>query len=310
METIDCKSKALDAGNKSTSVNELKGCDGMFFSREEKIAHINKSPESIANHDKDAWLSIFSQDAIVEDPVGSKPHHNGEQLNDNKSPDESALSRFYDTFIAPNNIEFDIKNDIVCQNHVVRDLTININMGRISVSVPTHLLYELTEESGKLKISRLAAHWELVPMIKVLVSEGVNAFPVMGSLSKRMMKYQGLSGGMGFIAGVNRFGGKRKEQVQRFFAAFNQQNNQQIPTLFSSNARVKAPYGTSEITPIELLTNRPGEISFSKLLAAGNTVTASISYLPSEGKTPKQGVALFEFEPSSKAISHLTIYDE
>lgn len=282
----------------------------MLYSRAEKIAHINKSPESVAQHDKEAWLSIFGRDSIIEDPVGSKPHNNGQQGTPTENPEETAFSRFYETFIAPNNIKFNINNDIVCQNHVVRDLTINIDMGNVSVAVPAHLLYELADENSELKISRLAAHWELAPMVSVLLSKGLDALPVMTSLSKRMMKHQGLSGAMGFMAGVNLLGRKRKEQVQRFIAAFNQRDEPQIQTLFSNNASLHAPYGKPEIAPAALLTQMPGELSGSKLLVAGSTITASIRYLPSGEKAPKQGVAIFKFEPHRKAISHATFYYE
>ena len=86
----------------------------MRFSREEKIAHINKSPDYVAIHDKNKWLSIFSEYAIVEDPVGSKPHVAGLKDKKNSKRGNLNLSRFYETFIAPNTIVFDVKSDIVC----------------------------------------------------------------------------------------------------------------------------------------------------------------------------------------------------
>ncbi len=280
----------------------------MVFSREEKITHINKSPASVAIHDKEKWLSIFSEYAIVEDPVGSKPHVTG--LYDKKSSKRgnANLSRFYETFIAPNTIVFDVNSDIVCKNHVVRDLTVNIDMKGLPISVPMHLLYELVEEKEQLKIRRLAAHWELMPMMSLLMSEGLNALPVLTSMSARMMKHQGLSGAIGFTSGLGKLGNQGKETVEKFLQSFNDKNQSSLSHLFCDGAVIHAPYGEIETTPSEIFAKVCGTLSFSKLLLAGSTVTATVAY-KTEGDN-KQGVAIFEFDRNSKKINRLTFYYE
>ncbi len=287
----------------------------MIFSREEKIAHINKSPDSVAIHDKEKWLNIFSEYAIVEDPVGSKPHVTG--LYDKKSSKSgnANLARFYETFIAPNTIVFDIKNDIVCKNHVVRDLTVNIDMQGLPISVPMHLLYELVEEKEQLKIRRLAAHWELMPMMSLLMSEGLTALPILTSMSARMMKHQGLSGAIGLTSGLGKlgkFGNQGKETVEKFLQAFNDKNQSSLSRLFCNDAVIHIPYGEIKTTPSEIFTNMCGTLSFSKLLLAGTTVTTSVTYkTDAESKSDnKQGVAIFEFDRNSKKIHRLTFYYE
>ena len=135
----------------------------MKHGRADCLALVECSPAAVAAHDKQGWLQIFARDCVVEDPVGSVPHvcSAGDQ-----GPD-SPLSRFYDTFISANDICFLVERDIVCDRHVVRDLSIEITMSpQVVVTVPMHLLYELTQQDGELRIARLAAHWELGPMLR------------------------------------------------------------------------------------------------------------------------------------------------
>ena len=62
-----------------------------------------------------------------------------------------AIARFYDTFIAPNDIAFDVAHDFAGPATVLRDLTITITMSTgARVRVPMHLRYEVVEENGLL----------------------------------------------------------------------------------------------------------------------------------------------------------------
>lgn len=168
-------------------------------SPEQLINIVEASPEAVAIHDKVAWMAIFAQYHVVEDPVGSKPHIGGLYDATNGVRGHGALSRFYDTFIAPNKISFAVDQDYVLNNHVVRDLTIHLEMSdSVQAQVPMHLLYELTEENDQWKILRLGAHWELVPMVMQLLGKGLAAVPVLSALTWRMLKLQGLSGMLGF----------------------------------------------------------------------------------------------------------------
>jgi len=100
-----------------------------MFSDQEKLALVKASPEAVAQHDKTAWLNLFTTDALVNDPVGSKPHVGHAQIG-----------RFYDSFIAPNKITFAPEHDTVCGDTVVRDLTIvTILLTGLTVPVATHI---------------------------------------------------------------------------------------------------------------------------------------------------------------------------
>ena len=141
--------------------------DGKGHDADDCLRLVERSPAAVRAHDKQAWLALFAIHHVVEDPVGSTPHRTGVPGNRGRQRGAAPLSRFYDTFIAANDIRFHVDRNIVCGLHVVRDLTIEIAMSpQVTVHVPMHLLYELTEEGGELRISRLAAHWELWPMLR------------------------------------------------------------------------------------------------------------------------------------------------
>ncbi|MGB0213112.1 nuclear transport factor 2 family protein, partial [Algiphilus sp.] len=123
---------------------------------EAMLACVRASPEAVAAHDKAAWLGLFADDAEVHDPVGSRGHRG-----------HSAISRFYDTFIARNEIRFEVLAEGACDDIVFRDVVIHTRMGTgLTVAVPAHLRYQLVaDDDGALRIRRLDAHWELRRMI-------------------------------------------------------------------------------------------------------------------------------------------------
>ncbi len=275
---------------------------------EQLLQHVEKSPAAVAIHDKKAWMSIFGQYHIVEDPVGSSPHVGG--LYDAKDAERGhgALGRFFDTFIAPNKLSFDVQQDIVCGQHVVRDLTINIEMSpTIKASVPMHLLYELGQEDGEWKVVRLAAHWELIPMVMQLLKKGFACAGVLFDLTLRMFKYQGVRGILGFSAAALNVGNKGRHQMQEFVAAFNQKDLSRLMATCSSDAAIIFwPYGSKALSPSQWMEATEGSLSITKLLVAGEAVTLSVQWTV-EGEI-KSGVLIAEFNRSSKTINELRAY--
>jgi hypothetical protein len=61
----------------------------------DSIAVVEQSPAAAGRHDRAAWIELFTPDARIEDPVGSRPHIGTRQIE-----------RFYDTFIEPRDIVF------------------------------------------------------------------------------------------------------------------------------------------------------------------------------------------------------------
>nr|WP_237023321.1 ketosteroid isomerase family protein [Mycolicibacterium tokaiense] len=119
------------------------------------LAAVEQSPQAAARRDRSGWVGLFTDDASVEDPVGSVPHRGPE-----------AIGLFFDTFIAPRDITFHPHADIVCGSTVIRDVTLEVRMGpAVSIDVAAILRYALVDVGGELKIRELQAFWELPPML-------------------------------------------------------------------------------------------------------------------------------------------------
>ena len=69
------------------------------------LAQVKRSPEVVGvwKKQRGEWLGLFAEDAFIEDPVGC-PVHSG----------PAARARFFDTFIDPNRITFDVRSEVVC----------------------------------------------------------------------------------------------------------------------------------------------------------------------------------------------------
>jgi hypothetical protein len=119
------------------------------------LAVVRRSPELARGHDRAGWVGLFTPDATVQDPVGSRPHRGTDEIG-----------RFYDTFIGPRDIVFDVDTDIVSGNTVIRDVTLQVAMSpRVRLEVPAILRYAVRETGGQMRIAELQAFWELVPML-------------------------------------------------------------------------------------------------------------------------------------------------
>ena len=228
------------------------------------LALIEKSPTAVTAQDQQAWLSLFAKGAKVEDPVGSRPNiHDGDLQN-------GALARFYKTFIEGNRIIFRVEQDIVQHGKVLRDLRMEIHMAeQVSVTVPMHLLYELSEEQGELKIQRLAAHWELSPMSKQLLSKGFAGFKVMVNNTFKMINHLGFSGILGFMQARKHVGKKGKAALE------------------------------------ELIKQQFTEASVGKILTAGNTVSASLF---DQHNHQHLGVVIAKIQASNYSVARADFY--
>ena len=182
-----------------------------MFSDAQKIAYVAQSPVLCGKHDRAGWVGLFARDGQVNDPIGSKPHNGRVEIEN-----------FYDTFIAPNALSFDVEKDLVGGKDrmtVVRDLHINTVMSTgVRISVPMHIRYVLTEENGALRIHRLYAHWELDEMLRQQRST-LKGIWTSVLLTPRMLKYQGIVGVMGFMEGLKGVGEAGKRAAHAHLAA-------------------------------------------------------------------------------------------
>lgn len=269
------------------------------------IDFVNQSPASVGIHDKATWMSLFDQYHIVEDPVGSSAHVGGLYTSKDAGRGDGALSRFWDTFIAPNKIAFDVQQDIVKGNHVVRDLNINIQMSdKVKVTVPMHLLYEMRNTDKGPRIARLAAHWEFMPMIMQLMGKGLACLPVAMSLTVRMFTYQGLGGTLGFSSAAFNVGKKGQKTVEKLVESLNERSLSEVVKSFAHDEVVVEGLSNETLCPSFLLENMPfTTLIVHKTIISGDTVTFSVST-----DTGEKGVMLAELNGKTKKINALRFY--
>jgi hypothetical protein len=268
---------------------------------------VERSPAAVAVKDKAAWLALFARYNLVEDPVGSAPQISGIYDHRLGYRGSDRLSRFFDTFIAPNTIRFHVDRDVVCGLHVVRDLTIEIIMApQVVVHVPVHLLYELTLEGDVLKIFRLAAHWEFWPMLKQQAASGWPFVRVGSASALRLLQHMGIAGMAGYMRALSSVGAPGKERIARFAQYFNKGEVPALQRLFARHdIEIAFPHAGPRLS-IADCARQGGEMRFTKLLAAGNVVSATVDYQRADNIIP--GVALFELDRRSLRIVALSFY--
>ncbi|MDH6281748.1 transporter [Prescottella agglutinans] len=212
------------------------------------------SPAAVAVHDKEAWLGLFSQRHVVEDPVGGRPVLGGLYDRRSRVRGGEPLARFWDTFIAPNDIRFHVEHDdIVCGLDVIRDVTIETRLGDgVVAKAPMHLLYETTLDDGAPRIRRIAAHWEVAPMFAQVAGIDRAKLGVGAAMGARMLRLQGIGGSLAFGLAVRSVGERGKRSVRRL-----------VSDAQRGDLRASALLGGRTVRDV------------TKIIAAGDTVTAT-----------------------------------
>jgi ketosteroid isomerase-like protein len=114
-----------------------------------------RSQAAVHAKDRQAWLSLFADDAVVADPIGPSPF----------DPDGSghrgmaAIAAFYDTVIAPNEqISFEIERSYLCGDEVADVGVIRTTLADGSHVVVRGVYTYRTDGAGRL--AALRAYWE------------------------------------------------------------------------------------------------------------------------------------------------------
>jgi ketosteroid isomerase-like protein len=126
--------------------------------REARIAAVRRSPELANAHDRAGWLGLYSDDATVEDPVGTPPCRRGAFTRGGREDD---LELFYRTFIAPTSLRAEAIRDVVVGDKVVREVVLHTRLpGGARASIPAFLEYDLVAAGSGFRVRHLRAYWD------------------------------------------------------------------------------------------------------------------------------------------------------
>jgi steroid delta-isomerase len=120
-------------------------------------AHLagKRSRDAVATRDKQAWLDVFADDGIVEDPIG--PSHFDPDGKGHRG--KEAISAFWDMAIAPTDkIEFDFVNTYQCGNEEANVGSILITAAGYQVTADGVFTYRVNADG---KMAALRAYWEV-----------------------------------------------------------------------------------------------------------------------------------------------------
>ncbi len=115
-----------------------------------------RSQAAVRAKDRQAWLSLFAPDAVVQDPVGPSPFDPGGSGHRGLA----AIAAFYDAVIAPADlITFEIEHSYLCGDEVADVGVIRtVLAGGTQVAV-VHGVYTY-RSNGAGQLAALRAFWE------------------------------------------------------------------------------------------------------------------------------------------------------
>lgn len=271
------------------------------------MALVNKSPELVDRHDRAGWLDLFSSNAIVQDPVGAGPNRKGKDMRKGKD----ALGRFYDIFIGPNKIKFDVHQDVVVGDEMVREVSIHTTLpnGAITI-VHCYLIYRIVEENGQPKIESLRAHWDFGNNALALMKN--NGFKGMTGSTVQfgtMIKVQGMKRIIEYMGAMYKGILKKGIKAANAFAtAVNAKDEAAFARLFDTGATIDFPVGSQPISTGDFLKGAAKDVELEfKGLRSGGWFT-SCAFDAKGGGLNKHGVVFFEFSPKSRKIINVRFF--
>jgi steroid delta-isomerase len=112
------------------------------------------SMRAVEAGDKVAWLALFADDAVVEDPIGVSPMDPTGEGHRGKA----AIEAFYDNVISPNEVSFVIERSHAAGNEVANVGTITTIMGDSTVHTDLVATYRVDDDG---KVAALRAYWSI-----------------------------------------------------------------------------------------------------------------------------------------------------
>lgn len=113
-----------------------------------------RSRAAVHASDKSAWLALFRDDAVVQDPVGVSPLDETGEGHQGKD----AIGAFWDSVIGPNPIQMHVRASRAGGDEVANELTIITTFPDGSSAAVDLVAIYLVDEAGLIR--KLRAFWE------------------------------------------------------------------------------------------------------------------------------------------------------
>jgi hypothetical protein len=113
-----------------------------------------RSIQCVQSKDREGWLSLWDEQAVIEDPVGPSPLDPAGR----GQRGIEAIAAFYDRVIAPSELRFCIRQSFACGSECANVGTITTRLTNGSVSRTELVMVYRVNDSGK--VVSLRAYWE------------------------------------------------------------------------------------------------------------------------------------------------------
>ncbi|HWE26716.1 MAG TPA: hypothetical protein VHB97_01885, partial [Polyangia bacterium] len=218
-----------------------------------------------------------------------------------------AIGRFWDVFIGPNDIRFEVRGDYTLGSSVFRDIVIHTKIaGAFQLDVPAYLLYQLDDTTGTLQIARLSAHWDLARMSLGAMKLGPKAWIAMTAMFGRMLKLMGVPWVAGYLSSLWKgIGGRGLASVKQLATAVEARDSHGLEALLEPSAVVEL--GIVEAPARDLFSVIPAgaRLRVEAPVAAGWTTSFRYTI---DGASPKSGLARLEFAPDTRRIRSIRFF--
>jgi ketosteroid isomerase-like protein len=278
-------------------------------SRAAFLAHAHASPAAVAAKDKNAWLALFADGGCVLDPVGTPACCKGARtFGRADGPDD--LARFYDCFIAPNTIRFEVHRDLVADRSVVRDVTLHVTgPAGVPTAVPAHLVYTMADGPGAVRIARMEAFWQSADVMRTVRRAGLRGVAATMLNLGQLARSFGLAGARAYLRGVRDRvrSSVARDAVRAWVDAVDAADAERAAALCEPACEVELPRGERASIANALRGELSGwRVKVDKILVCGWAASCSLSLR--SGDHERHGVAVFELARPSARFRGIRLY--
>jgi ketosteroid isomerase-like protein len=267
--------------------------------RNARLRTARLSPEIANRHDEAAWLALYTDDAVVEDPFGTPACRRGARTRGGRDD----LERFYAAFIAPTSIRVEERLDVVVRDTVVRDVVLHVKLpGGGRASIPAFLEYDLDASSDALRVRRMRAYWDARRNGRAMMAQGVRGKLTSLLSAVRLLRHFGRDWTRRYVDGTRR--GVRRDGpaiVRALVSALAGGDRAALDAVITNDATIVlpglAPRPLSDAGALKLEVDEP--------ICAGFTCVARCRTRAPAGEL--EGVAFVEVDPSSKRVACLRL---